>query len=286
MVPAEMRETGRPERTIQRQPAGHERCPRGRSAEPIRIGTAGWANPPFCRASRPLQRSHLQHYAAHFNCVEINSSFYRSHRPGTYARWCAQTPDDFRFAVKLPRTFSHGSQLGAQPQLLERFLDEVNGLGRKLAVLLLQMPPSRLFDAEAADRFFSAVLRRAHCPLVCEPRHVSWFAADGRALLSAYGIGLVAADPPCSPEEQLPSGKLRYFRLHGSPRMYYSPYSGEYLAAMAARANTEVKGGRDVWCVFDNTAAHAAWDDARKLNRLLGRDETAEGGVALPWRHS
>ena len=236
----------------------------------IRVGTAGWTNPPRTKGTRPAQASHLEYYAAHFNCVEINSSFYRPHRRQTYARWSAGTPADFKFAVKVPRGCSHGPQLGGPPRHWQRFRDEVAGLGSKLAVLLLQLPPSRALDAPAAAEFFALALAGLHCPLVCEPRHPSWFGETARGLFEDYGVGLVAADPPRSDDELSPSGALRYFRLHGSPRMYYSTYADEYLVTLSERLRAEQASGAQVWCIFDNTALHAAWDDATKVRRMLG----------------
>src|SRR5687767_13604572 len=71
------------------------------------IGTAGWSI-----ASRHAEHftgegTALQRYAERFNGVEINSSFYRRHRPETWQRWAASVPAQFRFAVKLPRTITH-----------------------------------------------------------------------------------------------------------------------------------------------------------------------------------
>jgi uncharacterized protein YecE (DUF72 family)/general stress protein 26 len=235
----------------------------------IRVGTAGWTNPPRSRALRPAGLSHLQYYATHFNCVEVNSSFYRPHRRETYARWSAITPADFRFAVKLPRICSHGPQLGGPPKLWQRFRDEVVGLGGKLAVLLWQLPPSRALDADAAEEFFAMALRGLHCPLVCEPRHPSWFGEAARKLFEHYSVGVVAADPPRAHDELSPTGPLKYFRLHGSPHMYYSAYPDAYLVTLTERLSAEQARGAQVWCVFDNTANHAAWDDATRLRRML-----------------
>jgi uncharacterized protein YecE (DUF72 family) len=67
---------------------------------PVFIGTAGWTIPRALADSFPRERSGLERYAAVFNAVEVNSTFYRPHRASTYARWATLTPDHFRFAVK------------------------------------------------------------------------------------------------------------------------------------------------------------------------------------------
>ena len=55
-----------------------------------------------------------------------------------------------------------------------------------------------------------------------------------------------------------------YVRLHGSPRIYYSAYSDEYLRRVAEQLR-----GRDAWCIFDNTAEGAALPDALALRSML-----------------
>src|SRR5262245_53518543 len=73
----------------------------------VRVGLAGWSNPPAAKQSRGRSQSHLEYYAEHFSCVEINSSFYRTHRRSTYLSWRLATPRKFRFAVKMPRSITH-----------------------------------------------------------------------------------------------------------------------------------------------------------------------------------
>ena len=75
------------------------------------IGTAGWSLPAAHASAFPAEGSQLERYAAVLNCAEINSSFYRPHRPQTYERWAAGTPAGFRFAVKCPKQISHEARL-------------------------------------------------------------------------------------------------------------------------------------------------------------------------------
>src|SRR5690349_6710944 len=102
----------------------------------IRIGTAGWAIPAPSRTGFPETGSQLERYATRLTGVEINSSFYRPHRRTTYERWAAATAHSFRFAVKVPRAITHDQRLRGYGERLDRFLQEVGGLGEKLEVLL------------------------------------------------------------------------------------------------------------------------------------------------------
>src|SRR3712207_3367874 len=119
----------------------------------VRVGTAGWAIPRAVAEHFPSEGTGLQRYAARFDCVEINSTFYRSHRPGTLARWAEAVPEHFRFAVKAPKAITHEKRLAGCEALLARFLHETAELGEKRGPVLVQLPPSLAFDAEVARGF-------------------------------------------------------------------------------------------------------------------------------------
>src|SRR5689334_22656727 len=190
-------------------------------AELPRVGTAGWGLPRQWRDRFPDDGSYLERYAARFDAVEINSSFYRPHRRAVYERWAASVPTHFRFAVKLPRAITHDQGLVASDVLLDVFLDEAHGLGERMGPLLVQLPPSLGFDTQVVDEFFGALRARYAGAVVCEPRHESWFTRDADALLRRHVVARVAADPARVPAAAEPGGddRLVYFRLHGSPKM-------------------------------------------------------------------
>jgi uncharacterized protein YecE (DUF72 family) len=244
----------------------------------IRVGLAGWSNPPSKRAKREPAQTHLSYYAAHFSCVEINSSFYRPHRNATYARWRDQTPEAFRFSVKMPRSITHESHLKRCANDVARFYGEIAFLQPKLSAVLVQLPPSLEFNGRSARAFFNNVPRKRGTTVVCEPRHASWFTRAADDALRDAGVSRVAADPARGPGAEAPGGVRRfaYFRWHGSPRLYYSKYSDTQLAIFAAAvANSKAT---EIWCVFDNTARYAAWDDALHFMTVLQRRLKIEKG--------
>jgi uncharacterized protein YecE (DUF72 family) len=239
----------------------------GAALRSLRIGTAGWALPKAQRTSPLGSQSVLEHYAALFDAVEINSSFYRPHRRATYERWRESVPESFRFSVKLPRMITHELDLADCQGETISFMQSVGGLEQKLAVLLVQLPPGGIFDESVASAFFDVLRQETSAHLVCEARNPSWFANEATSLFEAYGITRVVADPVptgCEFAAQT-TARFAYFRLHGSPRMYYSPYSIDYLKGVAAVAGAAA----ETWCIFDNTAAGAAWSDAATLQRLI-----------------
>ena len=237
------------------------------------VGCAGWSLPRPAWPQFAAAGSHLERYASRFGAVEINSSFYRPHRPATYARWAASVPAGFRFAVKLPRRITHELRLRGALGALDGFLAEATALGERLGCLLVQLPPSLTLDPAAAAGFFAGLRERFGGGVACEPRHASWFTAAAEELLAAQRIARVAADPAAVPAAATPGGwnGLRYHRLHGSPTMYYSAYAPAYLDQLAASMAAEAAGGAPVWCIFDNTAEGAATTNALDLlGRLRG----------------
>jgi uncharacterized protein YecE (DUF72 family) len=233
-----------------------------------RVGTAGWTLPRDVRDRFPAEGAQLERYAQRFSCVEINSSFYRPHRRTTYSRWAASVPDDFRFALKLPKEITHTRRLIDAAHPLAEFLDASSGLDIKRDVLLVQLPPSFEFNPDTVRRFF-ALLRAGYSGRVaCEPRHASWFEPAAEEVLAAFHVARVAADPPPPGANFEPGGAsdFCYWRLHGAPRVYYSPYDRTRLDAIAA---TIGRAQVPVWCIFDNTAAGAATANALDVLTLV-----------------
>jgi uncharacterized protein YecE (DUF72 family) len=232
-----------------------------------RIGTAGWSIPARYAGVFSEAGSGLARYAARFDVAEINSSFHRSHKPATYVRWAESVPAEFRFSVKLPKIITHERRLVGAAEPLDSFFAEIGGLGRKLGPILVQLPPSLSFDPEVAAAFFGALRARHEGEVAFEPRHPSWFEPQADALLVAHRIARVGADPARVPEAAVPGGwpGLAYWRLHGSPRMYFSEYGRDFLAGLAKRL---ARAEAETWCVFDNTASGAALGDALALQEL------------------
>lgn len=242
----------------------------------IVIATAGWSVPRSVAARFPGDGTHLQRYARVLRGAEIDTAFYRDHARETYARWAAQVPRQFRFAVKLPRRITHDERLRGARRPLQDFLGGLAGLGSRRGPLVVQLPPSLAFESRVARTFFT-LLRKLHDGhVVCEPRHASWFEAQADALLVRHRIGRAAADPAVVPAAAQPGGwpGTVYYRLHGSPRKYWSVYDPGQIAQWA-RALQTLRRGTLAWCVFDNTAGSGAAVNALQLRALLGKHRSS-----------
>ncbi|QDS14747.1 DUF72 domain-containing protein [Xanthomonas arboricola] len=245
----------------------------------VRCGCAGWSIPAADRAAFGDGASVLQRYATRFDAVEINSSFHRPHRASTYARWADSVPEDFRFSVKLPRSISHDARLQGVGPLLDTFLAQAGALGTRLGCLLLQLPPSAVFDAPVAARFFAMLRRRWDGGVVCEPRHASWFLPQAQALLARHRIARCAADPAPVPDAATPGATAgpQYWRWHGAARIYYSSYDDSALQTLADAVRNAAHPQAERWVIFDNTAAGLAVPNALQLQRLLQTGRPRQG---------
>ena len=237
----------------------------------VYVGCATWAVGSANDHLLPhVPGGNLARYATRLTAAEVNSSFHREHRHATWGRWARSVGPSFRFSVKLPKSITHERRLVDVDALLERFAAEVGVLGDKLALVLVQLPPSLTFDPETFDAFHRRLSERVRVAAVVEPRHPSWFEDEVDSFLVDRRVSRVAADPAVVSRAAEPGGwqGLRYFRLHGSPVTYRSAYQGSFLHSVAARLEP------GDWCIFDNTASGAALPNAVELLTLLrGRDE-------------
>ena len=235
------------------------------------IGTAGWSIPRAQQPRFPTGESHLARYAEVLPAVEINSTFYRPHRVSTFERWAASVPSAFRFSVKIPRTITHDQRLASSAALLKSFLADLAPLGSRVGCLLVQLAPSLAFDARVARAFFTVLRKRFDRGVALEPRHASWFGDRADRLLNEFEVARVAADPPRAEGGGEPGGwrGLAYFRLHGSPRVYYSSYEDDFLDSLADKLRDLRCRRIPSWCIFDNTTLGAATGNALSLIERL-----------------
>jgi uncharacterized protein YecE (DUF72 family) len=231
----------------------------------VRIGISGWTYAPWRGVFYPPklpQKRELAYAAEHFCTIEINGTFYALQRPDSYARWVAETPEDFIFAVKGPRYVTHMRRLrDIEGPLANFFASGILRLGAKLGPILWQFPPRMAFDAALFDHFFgllprnmteATMLARKHEPRLngrswveaegprhlrhaVEIRHDS-FVSDGFIdLLRRHRIGLVCADTVEWPRLMDLTADFIYCRLHGSKILYASGYDAEALDDWARR---------------------------------------------------
>ena len=268
----------------------------------IRIGISGWRYPPWRGDFYPVglpQRRELEYAASQLSSIEINGSFYSLQRPTSWARWHAEVPEDFVFAVKGGRFLTHMLRLReVEVPLANFFASGVLALGGKLGPILWQLPATFPYDeqvltdfcallprttSEAAelavrhddkvtgDKLWSGEVEDRPIHYALEPRHEGFAADEAVAHLAACGLSLVVADSAGTwPRFEQAVGPVVYVRLHGDTELYASGYTDEALDAWAEKLRGWTSDGRDAFVYFDNDIKGYAPHDARKLMARLG----------------
>lgn len=246
-----------------------------RSAGPgqARIGTSGWVYPHwkgrFYPASLPASRW-LEHYASIFDTVELNNPFYRQPERTTFERWRDAVPDGFVYSVKLNRFLTHIKRLDIGTDSVERSYGTMAGLGRKLGVVLAQLPPKMRFDAERVDRYFRLVSRRRRRHAL-EPRDDSWFSPEAQALLRRRRVALCIQDSArWTTRPDVVTTDFVYLRFHGPAALYGSGYSDAQLREWAKRIRDWLAQGLEVYAYFNNDVPDHAPRDAQRLREMIG----------------
>ncbi|WP_411034000.1 DUF72 domain-containing protein [Shinella sp. BYT-45] len=227
------------------------------------VATAAWSIPKTVAGRFTAEGSGLSRYASVFDGVEVNSTFYRRHKPSTFARWAQAVPEGFRFAVKIPREITNTRAMKDIGAPFGTFLQDIAPLGEKRGPLLCQLPPSLAFDPDVMERAFDVMRSADPGRIVIEVRHASWASERVVPLLRRYAIDRVLADPALVWPSAAFADPPCYVRLHGKPKVYYSSYTEEEIRAFARLL------APDSWCVFDNTASGAAIENALTMLDLL-----------------
>jgi len=242
----------------------------------VAVGCSGWnyrhwRDGVFYPQGLPA-RKWLGYYAERFDTVEVNATFYGLPRREAVARWVADTPDGFTFAVKVSRYATHVKRLRDAREHLNLLLERIAPLvdSPKLGPLLWQLPPSFRRDDErlaAALRDLPPGLRHA-----IELRHESWFADDVLRMLAEHDVALVVADGPGlrSFRTHELTADFGYVRLHHGARGRRGNYSPAELDAWA----DEIAGwarDADVYVFFNNDWEGFAPANAAALRARLDR---------------
>lgn len=90
-----------------------------------RIGTSGYDYAHWRGVFYPKglpKRGWFEHFAAHFDTVEVNNTFYRLPGPDVFDAWREQAPSDFLFALKFSSYATHRKRLREPAEPIARFI--------------------------------------------------------------------------------------------------------------------------------------------------------------------
>ena len=219
-------------------------------ASPIRVGIGGWTFAPWRKNFYPdglVQRRELEYASRHLRAIEINGTFYRAQTPAVYAKWAAETPEDFVFSLKAPKTITEGRKLAESTSGAKRFIN--GGLaefGARLGPILWQLPPSRVFDQDDLAAFLDALPRTLNgrrLRHVLEVRHESFLCDAYLQLARAQNVATVLTDSTTYPSMADITGDFVYARLMRSQSDIATGYPPSALGEWAKRASLWASGG-------------------------------------------
>jgi uncharacterized protein YecE (DUF72 family) len=240
--------------------------------EPIRIGCSGWNyrhwRGSFYPEKMPV-RCWFDHYAAVFDTVEINNSFYRLPPASTFEKWRNQAPPGFCYAVKANRFLTQAKKLHDCAEPLKRMLTAMRHLKPHLGPILYQLPPRFRINCDRLESFLNILPRDfAH---IFEFRDKSWFDEAVLKLLDSHDAGFCVHDMHGLETPRWASGPAAYIRFHGTSGKYVGRYSDDLLEDWAGWIGKLARSGRPVWAYFNNDIHAHAVEDARNLRSILDR---------------
>nr|WP_295658724.1 DUF72 domain-containing protein [Polymorphobacter sp.] len=223
----------------------------------IRAGVGGWTFAPWCGTFYPKGLPHsreLEFASRVLTTIEVNSTFYSTMSPATYAKWHAETPDDFVFSLKAPRYAVNRRELAGAGESIDRFFASgVDALGDKLGPILWQFAATKRFDADDFARFIAllpAKIGSRRLRHVLEPRHDSFVDPAFIAMARDAGLAIVFADAHAYPMIDEATADFTYARLQNGEDDEPLGYPDAALDGWAEHARQWGKGGRDAFVYF------------------------------------
>jgi uncharacterized protein YecE (DUF72 family) len=245
---------------------------------PFLIGCSGWSYSDWRGTFYPRDlpmRLWFDFYKQHFKIIEINATFYRFFPKKIYVKWYKQASADFRYMVKVPRMISHYKRLKNCKSLIKLFCKSVSVLKNKLALILLQLPPSFVCDLKLLEKTILSFDDPKK--LVIEFRNKTWLIPETLALLKKYGCTYCAADSPDIALKDWLTSNTGYIRLHGKKEWFDYKYTKKELMKVKVIAKKMIaKGASQVFILFNNDYYAYAVQNAKTLENLLGCSKSSK----------
>jgi len=213
------------------------------------------------------QKEWFKFYAEKFNTLELNVTFYRFPALSFLETWYNTAPDNFRFAVKVPRLITHYKKFTDCSRLIDDFYTLITkGLKEKLGPVLFQLPPKYVYTKERLDLIVNSMYKEF--TNVIEFRDSSWWKQSVFNRLKKEKLIFCGIDYPGLPNDAVITNQNVYYRFHGRPRLYYSAYKKKDLEIIANSilANKNVT---KAFIFFNNTATQAAIKNANFLQKYI-----------------
>ena len=212
------------------------------------------------------QRKWFEYYCEHFNTVELNGTFYRFPRLPYVQGWYDRSPEAFKFSVKAPRAITHFKQFHDSTKFLTDFYGTIReGLKTKLGCVLFQLPPRTCYTEERLQRILENL--DPSFQNVLEFRDSSWWTPDVYLALANAGVIFCGMSHPDLPQKIIHDAPTLYYRFHGIPYLYKSPYQIPQLEGFVHEV-AEGKTTTDAFIYFNNDIDASAIVNAQQLQSL------------------
>jgi uncharacterized protein YecE (DUF72 family) len=222
----------------------------GKAAGKIHIGIGGWVFEPWRGVFYPdklSQKRELEYASGKLSSIEINGTYYGSQKPESFARWRAETPDGFVFALKGSRFCTNRRVLAEAGPSVEKFVTSgIAELKEKLGPINWQFMATKAFDPADFEAFLKLLPKEVDGVALrhaVEVRHPSFRSPDFVALLREYGVAAITAGDSEFPEIADVTAPFVYARIMGTQEAEPQGYPDAELDAWAKRAQAWAKGG-------------------------------------------
>ncbi|GAB5508413.1 MAG: DUF72 domain-containing protein [Rhizobiaceae bacterium] len=217
----------------------------------IRAGIGGWTFEPWEGTFYPdklAKKRQLEYASSKLRTIEVNGTYYSGFKPATYAKWAAETPDGFVFAIKGNRFVTNRKVLAEAGGSMEKFFAQgLEELGPKLGPIVWQFAPTKKFDAADFEGFLK-LLPQTHAGLTLrhalEVRHPSFADPEFVALARKYGCAICYAHHEKYPEFADITADFVYARLQRGKDDILTAYAPADLDGWAARLKSWADGGQ------------------------------------------
>ncbi|MFT3987647.1 DUF72 domain-containing protein [Aestuariivirga sp.] len=231
-------------------------------ASRIHIGIGGWTFEPWRGPFYPeglAQKRELEYASRKLTSIEINGTYYGSQKPESFAKWHAETPEGFIFAVKGPRFATNRKDLGEAGSSIERFFSSgVMNLKEKLGPINWQFMGTKKFDAADFEKFLKLLPKSVEGQKLrhaVEVRHESFRNPEFVAMAKHYGAAIIIAADSDYPQIADVTAPFVYVRIMGTTESEPKGYSGAALKTWAARATEWAKGETPLKTVSPHSAS-------------------------------
>ena len=216
----------------------------------IRVGIGGWTFEPWRGSFFPDKLPHareLEYASRQVTAIEVNGTYYRTQSPATFAKWAAETRDDFVFSVKALRYCTNRKVLAEAGESVGKFVGSgLAELGDKLGPILWQFMPTKRFEPDDMAAFLDLLpdevagrkLRHA-----LEVRHESFRDETFVEMVRKRNAAIVFADSAKYPSLADPTADFIYARLEDAKEGVETGYTSAELDRFATLAKTWARGG-------------------------------------------